>query len=131
MTARAAARGVRPLGLSVVKGRARLPHMVLAPWILYVVLLAVGFLAVVYSQSALSAQGIELAQVRSQIAEAEALSDTLRLEIAALRSPHRIATEAEALGMQLPTIRIETLVAPGVHDPAETTWTSELVTASP
>ena len=130
MTARAIGR-VRATGLSVVKGRARLPRLVLAPWIVYVVLLAVGFLAVVYSQSALSTRGIALAEVRSEIAVAEAASDTLRLEIAALRSPHRIATEAEALGMQLPTIAIETLVAPGVHVPAETTWTSELVTASP
>ncbi len=131
MTARTAVRTPGFSGLTVVKGRARLPRTVMAPWAIYVLMLAIGFLGVVYSQSSLNAQAVELSQLRAQVAVAEAHSDTLRLEIARLRSPKRIAREAELLGMEIPTIRLETLVAPGVHTPAETTWTAELVTASP
>ena len=131
MTARTAARPGAFQGLTVIKGRVRLPRTVIAPWLIYVVLLAVGFLGVVYSQSSLNAQAVQLSGLERNIAAAAAHSDTLRLEIARLRSPKRIALEAEALGMEIPTIHLETLVAPGVHTPAETTWTIELVTASP
>lgn len=131
MTARTVPQPRGLQGLTVIKGRVRLPRMVVAPWLVYVVLLAVGFLGVVYSQSSLNSQAVQLSELRGRIAEAEAHSDTLRLEIANLRSPKRIALEATALGMEIPTIHLETLVAPGVHTPAETTWTTELVAASP
>lgn len=131
MTARTATHPVGFSGLTVIKGRVRLPRTVIAPWLVYVVLLAVGFLGVVYSQSSLNSQAVQLSELRGRIAAAEAHSDTLRLEIAHLRSPKRIASEATALGMEIPTIDLETLVAPGVHTPAETTWTTELITASP
>lgn len=131
MTARTVAQPRGFQGLTVIKGRVRLPRTVIAPWLIYVVLLTLGFLGVVYSQSSLNSQAVQLSELRGRIAEAEAHSDTLRLEIANLRSPKRIALEAKALGMEIPTIQLETLVAPGVHIPAETTWTTELVAASP
>ncbi len=131
MTARTAVGAPGLQGLTVIRGRARFPRTVLAPWLIYVVLLAVGFLGVIYSQSSLNAQAVQLSELKGQIAAAQVHSDTLRLEIARMRSPKRIALEAESLGMELPTIHVETIVAPGVKTPAETTWTTETITASP
>jgi cell division protein FtsL len=62
----------------------------------------VGFLGLGFAQTSLDKSAFELSDLEAGIAEQQALNEELRLEIARLENPARIAPLAEDLGMVLP-----------------------------
>jgi cell division protein FtsL len=101
---------VRP-GLKVVRGRRRLPRFAMVPWLAYTMLLALAFLALVYSQTSLNNRAVELDAVRAEVVEAARVGEGLKLEIARLQAPDRVVAKAAELGMRLPDVPLRTLTA--------------------
>jgi cell division protein FtsL len=81
----------------------------------------VAFLGMVLTRTSLDRIAIELTVTESQLAEAKSLNQRLRLEIARLESPARIAPAAQALGMVYPQssnrLVVEGVIGPTVADP--------------
>lgn len=89
-------------GLRVLKGRKGARKLLLAPWTIVVMVAIVGFLGLGFAQTSLDNSAFELDDLQSAISEQQALNEELRLEIARLENPARIAPLAEDLGMMLP-----------------------------
>jgi cell division protein FtsL len=90
-------------GLRVLKGRqARLRRPSLAPWMMMVLIGVVAFLGLGFARTSLDKSAFELDRLNRAIAEQEAMNEQLRLEIARMESPARIAPMAEELGMVIP-----------------------------
>lgn len=76
-----------------------------------VVLVAViGFLGLGFARTSLDRTAFELAELDRSIAEETALNQKLRLEIARLENPARIAPLAEELGLVIPSETNQILV---------------------
>lgn len=99
----------RPV-LSVLVGNRRRP--VIGPWLVFSLLAVTSFLGLVLTRTALDRNAFELAEVERTIAENVSLNQRLRLEIAALESPSRIAPLAVEMGMVAPDQRTRLVVEP-------------------
>ena len=120
MTARAL-RSPRPThGLRVVTGQ-RKNRQPMAPWALFSLVAVLAFLGMILTRTSLDRIAIELSAVEGQLAEAKGLNQRLRLQIAQLESPARVAPAAQELGMVYPLssnrLVVEGVIRETVADP--------------
>lgn len=92
----------------------RKPRPKISSWILFSFVFVLAFLGMILVRTSLDRTTLELASVERNLAEAESLNQRLRLEIARLESPDRIAPLAQEMGMVYPA-QSERLVVEGVH----------------
>lgn len=129
MTARLAPQPARRAPVRVVAGSRRARPRI-GGWVVYTVVVALAFFGLIYSQTSLDSSAFELKELEAQIAVEEAEYQELRLMVARLQSPARIAPAAEDLGMVLPH-SMQTVTAPGVVVDASDPVVSPVLTASP
>ncbi len=110
---RSASRGVARLRVIAGKRRNRHPHV--APWMAFTLVVVVALFGVVMTQTSLDAGAFELADLHRSIANAETENQHLRLEVARLESPARIAPLAAEMGLVYPDTR-RTVMIDGVVD---------------
>lgn len=101
MTTRPLRKPVETDGLRVIRGH-RLRKPTVAPWVIVAVIGVAAFLGLGFARTSLDRNAFELAELERAISEESALNQQLRLEIARLESPARIAPLAEGLGMVIP-----------------------------
>lgn len=94
----------------------------MAPWIVLSLITVGAFLALVGTRTALDRSALELAELNAAIAEEASRNQQLRIEIAELENPARIAPLAEELGLVIPEERRQILVQgvgrdDGITDP--------------
>lgn len=99
---------VRPLqrpqpseGLRVLTGK-RLQRLALAPWMIMVIIGVVAFLGLGFARTSLDRSAFELDRLDKAIVEQEAVNEQLKLEIARMENPARIAPLAEEMGLVIP-----------------------------
>ena len=90
------------VGLRVVKGSRRKRRPSLAPWTIMVAIAVFAFFALGLARTSLDGSAFELAELTRAIEKQEATNEQLRLEVARLTNPARIAPLAEDLGMVIP-----------------------------
>lgn len=95
--------------LRVLKGR-RPERVTLAPWMIMVLIGVVAFLGLGFARTSLDKSAFELDQLTRAIEEQGAINEQLRLEIARLENPARIAPLAEELGLVIPADTRQLLV---------------------
>lgn len=100
MTVRPIARPVPRLRL--IQGVSR-THPQLVTWLFFSLLAMMVFFALIAARTSLDRSAFQLAEIDRQIAEEKARFEELRLDIARLSSPRRIAPLAEQMGMVLPS----------------------------
>lgn len=88
-------------GLRVITGR-RQRRQPLAPWLIFSFVAVLAFMGMIFTRTSLDRSAIELSNTERQLAEATSLNQRLRLEIARLESPARVAPAAQQLGMVYP-----------------------------
>ncbi len=93
----------RPAGTTRQSNRVR-------PWFLFVIIVVGAFFGLTYSRISLDRSAFQLDTLEDQIAEQESRHFDLRVEVAELRDPQRIAAEATGMGMVFPEARIELTV---------------------
>lgn len=125
MTARPLRVAVRDSRLRVIAGRRTTRHPITAPWIVVSLVAVVAFLGLIGARTALDRSAFELAELNAAIAEAAEENQQLRVEIAEMENPARIAPLAEDLGLVIPTERRQLLVEgvtrdDGIVDPSFT-----------
>lgn len=91
----------REQGLRVLRGR-RVRKPSIAPWMIMVVIAVVAFLGLGFARTSLDRSAFELAELNKAIDEQAALNEQLRLEVARLENPARIAPLADELGLVIP-----------------------------
>lgn len=102
--------------LRVLKGRRLRPPSV-APWMIMVLIAVVAFLGLGFARTSLDSSAFELAELNKAIDEQQALNEQLRLEVARLENPARIAPLADELGMVIPGDTNQLLVDLDVPSP--------------
>ncbi len=80
------------------------------PLLLFVLLVIAVFFLMIYLRVALDRSAFELETVDRQIAQAESRQLDLRLQLAELQDPLRIAHEAERMGLTYPDERVPVIV---------------------
>jgi cell division protein FtsL len=95
--------------LRVLKGR-RLRKPSIAPWMIMVVIAVVAFLGLGFARTSLDRSAFDLAELNKSIAEQLAVNEQLRLEVARLENPARIAPLADELGLVIPAKTHQLLV---------------------
>jgi len=101
VTAQPVSRPRRAAGLRVIRGR-KLHRPSLAPWMIMVIIAVVAFLGLGFARTSLDRSAFELAELTRAIDEQAAINQQLRLEVARLENPARIAPLAEELGLVIP-----------------------------
>lgn len=110
MTAPAARQGRLADGsLRLIHGR-RLRRPTVAPWMVMALIGVVAFLGVGFARTSLDQSAFELAELNSEIDAQLALNQKLKLEIARLENPARIAPLAVEMGMVIPSNTNQLLV---------------------
>ena len=99
-------------GLRVVSNRSRSPRI--SGWVFFSLVAVLAFLGMIMVRTSLDRSTIDLAQIERNLTEARSLNQRLRLEVARLESPDRIAPLARELGMVYPATS-ERLVVDGVR----------------
>ncbi len=92
----------------------------LRSWIIFAVAVIVAFFGLIFSRISLDRSAFVLENLERQITEQEARVGDLRVEVARLRSPRRIASLAEDMGLVYPAERISVRVpapTPGEQSP--------------
>ncbi len=87
--------------LRVIKGHS-LKRLTLAPWTIMVIIGVVAFLGLGFARTSLDRSAFELDRLDKAITEQEAINEQLRLEIARMENPARIAPLAEEMGLVIP-----------------------------
>ncbi|MGA7097292.1 MAG: hypothetical protein WB245_06965 [Acidimicrobiia bacterium] len=95
--------------LRVLPGR-RLRRPTLAPWMIVAAIAVIAFLGLGFARTSLDRSAFELDRLDKAITEQEAINQQLKLEIAKLENPARIAPLAEELGLVLPNDTRQLLV---------------------
>lgn len=116
MTARPLRRLRTEDGLRVLRGR-RLPKPSVAPWMIMVVIAVVAFLGLGFARTSLDRSAFDLAELNQAVDEEAALNEQLRLEVARLENPARIAPLADELGLVIPSTTNQLLVNLDVPSP--------------
>lgn len=109
MTAQPLRRQSGSNGLRVLKGR-RLRKPSVAPWMIMVLIAVVAFFGLGFARTSLDRSAFELAELNKQIDSQEALNEDLRLEVARLENPARIAPLADQMGLVIPAETNQLLV---------------------
>ncbi len=109
MTARPLRAPSRDAGLRVISGR-RAQRPAMAPWVVVSVVTVAAFLALIGARTALDHAAFELAELNAATAEAASVNQQLRIEIAQMENPARIAPLAEEQGLVIPSHREQLLV---------------------
>jgi cell division protein FtsL len=109
MTAPAQRRSTSPEDFRLLRGR-RLRRPSIAPWMIMVVIAIVAFLGLVFARTSLDKSAFDLAELTQSIDEQQALNEQLRLEVARLENPARIAPLADDLGLVIPSETNQLLV---------------------
>lgn len=107
----------RGVGLRVVQGR-RHRRPVVTPFLAFVLILLVALFGIVFARTALDQGAFDLSELNREVVAARSQNTQLRLEVARLESPTRVAPLAEQMGMVFPTER-DTVVVERATDPAE------------
>jgi cell division protein FtsL len=102
-------------GLRVIVGRRGRQRHHVAPWLAFTVVVVVALIGVVLAQTSLDRGAFELGSLNREIAQAKTENQRLRLDIARLESPVRVAPMAEGMGLVYPEERQPMLVQ-GVVD---------------
>ncbi len=97
-------------GLRVLRGSGRKRRPSVAPWIIMVTIAVVAFFGLGFARTSLDSSAFELAELNRAIVEQEKLNEQLRLEVARLSNPARIAPMADDLGMVIPQSTTQVLV---------------------
>lgn len=79
-------------------------------WLIFALAVVVAFFGLIFSRISLDHSAFVLEELERDIAEQEALQGELRLEIARLRAPDRIADLAGEMGLVYPAQRISLAV---------------------
>ncbi len=79
----------------------RRPHAV--TWMTFCLLAVLVFFALIAARTSLDRTAFELTEINGQIAAEEARFEALKLQIAKLSAPSRVAPLAESMGMVLPS----------------------------
>jgi cell division protein FtsL len=116
MTVRVAPQQGADEGLRVLKGR-RLRKPSLAPWMIMVLIAVIAFLGLGFARTSLDRSAFDLAELNRSIGEQSALNEQLRLEVAQLENPARIAPLADEMGLVIPNDTNQLLVDPDVPGP--------------
>jgi cell division protein FtsL len=116
MTAPALRRLVPDERLRVLKGR-KLRKPSVAPWMVMVLIAVVAFLGLGFARTSLDRSAFELAELNKAIAEQAALNEQLRLEVARMENPARIAPLADEMGLVIPSDTNQLLVNLDVPSP--------------
>lgn len=103
-------------GLRVLKGR-RIRKPSIAPWMIMVLIAVVAFLGLGFARTSLDRSAFELAELNKAIDEQAAVNEQLRLEVARLENPARIAPLADELGLVIPGDTNQLLVDLDVPSP--------------
>ncbi len=102
--------------LRVLKGR-RLRKPSLAPWMIMVLIAVVAFLGLGFARTSLDGSAFDLAELNRSIDEQSALNEQLRLQVAQLENPARIAPLADEMGLVIPSDTNQLLVDLDVPGP--------------
>jgi cell division protein FtsL len=116
MTVRVAPQQGADEGLRVLKGR-RLRKPSLAPWMIMVLIAVIAFLGLGFARTSLDRSAFDLAELNRSIGEQSALNEQLRLEVAQLENPARIAPLAGEMGLVIPNDTNQLLVDLDVPGP--------------
>lgn len=116
MTVRVAPQQGADEGLRVLKGR-RLRKPSLAPWMIMVLIAVIAFLGLGFARTSLDRSAFDLAELNRSIGEQSALNEQLRLEVAQLENPARIAPLADEMGLVIPDDTNQLLVDLDVPGP--------------
>ena len=111
MTVRALSHASIP-SMRVIEGASG-PKPRVTAWILYLIVIALAFFGLIYSQTRLNQSALEIQEIESLIAAEHEIAEDLSLQVARLRSPARVQPAAVDLGMVFPSF-LETLTTPGV-----------------
>ncbi len=103
-------------GLELIEGRAETRPR-LRPWLLFAMGVVIAFFGLIVSRISLDRSAFVLDDLDEKIAAAESQHWDLRLEVARLQSPDRIAAAAAEMGLVFPESRT-VLAAPPVLDEA-------------
>jgi cell division protein FtsL len=95
--------------LRVLKGR-RLRKPSIAPWMIMVLIAVIAFLGLGFARTSLDRSAFDLAELNKAIDTQLALNEQLRLEVARLENPARIAPLADEMGMVIPSDTNQLLV---------------------
>lgn len=112
--------------LRVLKGR-RLRRPTIAPWMVVVLIGMTAFLGLGFARTSLDRSAFDLAELNRAMATQEALNRELRLQVARMESPARIAPLADQLGLVMPQqvhqlmVDMDALVPPTVRAEDEDT----------
>jgi hypothetical protein len=109
VTARPIRRLAEADSLRVLEGK-RLGRPALAPWMIMALIGVIAFLGLGFARTSLDRSAFELSELTRSINEATALNQGLKLEIARLENPARIAPLAEDLGLVIPSNSNQLLV---------------------
>lgn len=101
--------------LRVIAGKQRKRHPHVAPWMAFTLVVVVALFGIVMTQTSLDEGAFELAELNRSIANAQTENQHLRLEVARLESPARIAPIAAEMGLVYPDTR-RTVMVDGVID---------------
>lgn len=82
----------------------------LRPWFLFIIIVVGAFFGLTYSRISLDRSAFSLDTLEQRIAEEEARHFDLRVEVAELQNPERIANVAAEMGMVFPDSRVELAV---------------------
>lgn len=88
-------------GLRVLRGR-KLRRPTLAPWMIMAIVGIAAFLGLVFARTSLDNSAFELAELNTAIEQQTTLNRELKLEIARLENPARIAPLAIEMGLIIP-----------------------------
>lgn len=116
MTAQPLRRPVPDERLRVLKGR-KLRKPSVAPWMFMVLIAVVAFLGLGFARTSLDRSAFELAELNKAIAEQAAVNEQLRLEVARMENPARIAPLADEMGLVIPSDTNQLLVNLDVPSP--------------
>jgi cell division protein FtsL len=100
----------------VLKGR-RLRKPSMAPWMIMVMIAVIAFLGLGFARTSLDRSAFDLAELNRSIDEQSALNEQLRLEVAQLENPARIAPLADEMGLVIPSDTNQLLVDLDVPGP--------------
>lgn len=101
--------------LRVIAGKQRKHHPHVAPWLAFTTVVVIALFGIVTTQTSLDQGAFELAELNRGIANAQTENQHLRLEVARLESPARIAPIAAEMGLVYPDTR-RTVMVDGVID---------------
>ena len=85
-------------------------------WVVFAVAVILAFFGLIFSRISLDRSAFVLENLERQITEQEARVGDLRVEVARLRSPERISSLAEEMGLVYPAERISVRVPAPISD---------------